>query len=72
MMVTDRFGNELKKADNKPTLEQSLNSWDLVNELVELSYCHNFQHERSDIVSWIEDASMIIDKAIKIVKGERE
>lgn len=66
-MITDRYGNELKKAKNKPTVMQSVNSWDIVNELIELGYCHNFQYDvREDIVDYIYEISAIIDKAIMV------
>ena len=45
---------------------QSVNSWDIVNELTELGYCNNFQHERDDIVDYIYKVSSIIDKAMMI------
>ena len=65
-MITDRYGNKLKKAKNKPTVMQSVNSWDIVNELTELGYCNNFQHERDDIVDYIYKVSSIIDKAMMV------
>lgn len=69
-MITDRDGKELKKAKNKPTVMQSINAWDVVNELVEIGYCHNFQHERDDIVDYIYDISAIIDKARKVIESK--
>ena len=68
-MIKDRYGNELKKADEKPTVMQSINSWDLVNELIELGYPHNFQHERTDIADYMFKVSGIIDKAFEIKAG---
>ena len=65
-MITDRYGNKLKKSKNKPTVMQAVNSWDIVNELTELGYCNNFQHERDDIVDYIYKVSSIIDKAMMI------
>ena len=44
-MIKDRYGKELKKSEYMPTIQQSIDSWALVNELIELGYCHNFQHE---------------------------
>lgn len=67
-MITDRYGNELKKAKNKPTVMQSIYAWYVLNELVELGYLHNFQHERDDIVDYIYEVSAIIDKARKVIK----
>ena len=41
----------------------------LVDELDELGFCHNYQHERSDLVEWIESVGQII-KDIRRMKGE--
>lgn len=32
----------------------------LVDELDELGFCHNYQHERSDLVEWIDSVNQII------------
>ena len=66
--IQDRYGSPLKQPDEKPTVEQSVFSWALVNELMSLGYCHNFQHERSDIVDYIYGVSALIDKARKIAE----
>ena len=68
MPITDRYGNELKQPEQKPTLQQSLDSWALLNELIELGYPHNFQHEAPHISGYMYDLSALIDKAFKIKK----
>lgn len=65
--VIDRYGKELEFTDKKPTVEQAVLSWYLVNELINLGYPHNFQAERSDIRNYMYDASSLIDKARIIV-----
>lgn len=71
-MIEDRYGNKLKKPKNKPTINQSLDSWALLNELVELGYPHNFQREYAPIspslVDYCFDISALIDKARKIME----
>lgn len=69
MAITDRYGNELKLPAQKPTVQQSIDAWALLNELLEIGYPHNFQHESPHISSYLFDISAIIDKAFKI-KGE--
>jgi len=71
-MIKDRYGKELKNPEHRPTIQQSIDSWALVNELVELGYCHNFQHERSDIRNYIYDVSALIDKAQEIKKPKEQ
>lgn len=68
MPITDRYGNELKTPEHNPTLRQSLDAWALLNELLELGYPHNFQHEAPHISGYLFDLSALIDKAIKIQK----
>ena len=58
------------KAYPKPTLQQSIDSWHLVLDLVELGYPHNWQHERCDIVAYMRDVSRVVKQAYKI-KGEK-
>lgn len=60
----------MKKTEQKPTVQQCLFAWDLVNELIEIGYPHNFQYEREDIVDYMYDVSAIIDKAREIKKLE--
>lgn len=72
MTITDRYGNELKQPEQKPTLEQSVQAWALLNELLELGYPHNFQHEKPHISNYLFDLSALIDKALKIKKGMNE
>lgn len=71
MPITDRYGNELKMPEQKPTLQQSLDSWALLNELIELGYVHNFQNGDRWVVDYLYDLSALIDKALKI-KRESE
>lgn len=71
-VIKDRYGNELKTPDHRPTLQQSINSWELTNELIELGYCHNFQNERSDIADYIYKVSALLDKALLIKANEQE
>lgn len=74
-VIKDRYGNELKTPDHRPTLQQSISSWALTNELIELGYCHNFQYERSDIADYIYQVSALVDKALAISAsshGERK
>ena len=68
MQITDRYGNELKMPEQNPTLQQSLDSWALLNELIELGYPHNFKHEAPHIRGYLYDLSALIDKALKIKK----
>lgn len=72
MPITDRYGNELKKPEQKPTVQQSIDSWALLNELLELGYPHNFQHENPHISNYLFDLSALIDKALKIKKEVSE
>lgn len=69
MLITDRYGNELKTPEQKPTVQQSLDAWALLNELLELGYPHNFQHEKPHISNYLFDLSALIDKALKIKRG---
>lgn len=68
MPIVDRYGNALKAPVQKPTLQQSLDAWALLNELLELGYPHNFQHEKPHISNYLFDLSALIDKALKIKK----
>ena len=71
--IKDRYGNALKKPDDKPTLEQSIFAWAVVNELIELGYCHNFQCSDLWVRDYIYDVSAIIDKANEIIEvGSQE
>ena len=69
MPITDRYGNTLKEPEQKPSLQHSLDAWALLNELTELGYPHNFQHEAPHISNYLFDLSALIDKALKIKKG---
>jgi len=53
----------IKKDYPKPTIEQCIASWHLVLDLIELGYPHNWQHERSDIVAYMREASKIVKQA---------
>lgn len=66
MPITDRYGNELKKPEQKTTVQQSLDAWALLNELLELGYPHNFQHTEPWVSGYLFDLSALIDKAFKI------
>ena len=70
MPITDRYGNELKMPEQKPTLQQSLDAWALLNELIEIGYPHNFQHEAPHISGYLYDLSALIDKAFKIKRED--
>lgn len=64
--INDRWGISLSNPKTKPTLDQSVLSWWLINELITIGYPHNFQYERSDIRNYMYDVSSLIDKARKI------
>ncbi|MBQ9905237.1 MAG: hypothetical protein IJM46_00510, partial [Oscillospiraceae bacterium] len=66
MPITDRYGTALKQPEQKPSVQQSLDSWALLNELLGLGYPHNFQHEAAHISGYLYDISALIDKAYKI------
>ena len=53
----------------KPTVQQSIDSWHLVCDLIELGYPHNFQLERSDIRDYMYAASALVKRAWKIKEG---
>lgn len=72
MLITDRYGNAMKEPEQKPTVQQSLDSWALLNELIALGYPHNFQHEKPHISNYLFDLSALIDKALKIKKEVSE
>lgn len=71
MPITDRYGNALKQPEQKPTVQQSLDAWALLNELLGLGYPHNFQHEAPHISGYLYDISALIDKAYKIKAKEQ-
>lgn len=60
----------------KPTLEQSIASWVVLNKLLEVGYPHNFQRERSDIMDYMFDISEVIRLAFDVkemnTKAERD
>ena len=64
--INDRYGISLSNPKTKATLDQSLLSGWLINELITIGYPHNFQGERSDIRNYMYDVSSLIDKARKI------
>lgn len=72
MTISDRYGNELKPATEKPTVMQSVYAWYLLNELIELGYPHNFQGESLHIRNFCFDISSLIDKAHKIMEATDE
>lgn len=65
-VIKDRYESPLKEPKQRPTLMQSIYAWALLNELLELGYPHNFQHERADLADYGYNISAIIDKAHKI------
>jgi hypothetical protein len=73
--VKDRYGNALKKPAEKPTLEQSIFAWAVINELLELGYVHDFQYSQC-ASPWVRDycydVSAIIDKAKRVIEMNRE
>ncbi|WP_173328199.1 hypothetical protein [Eubacterium pyruvativorans] len=70
--ITDRYESPLKEPKQDPTLLQGMYAWALLNELLELGYPHNFQHERADLADYGYNISAIIDKARMIRDlGER-
>lgn len=64
--ITDRFGNELRKPIRNSTQGQAELSFALMDELLDIGYCHDYQNERYDIVEYINRISYLIDKARKI------
>ena len=46
-VIKDRYGNELKTPDHRPTVQQSISSWALTNELIELGYCHKSERKEN-------------------------
>lgn len=71
-VIKDRYESPLKEPKQRPTLMQSIYAWALLNELLELGYPHNFQHERADLVDFGYNVSALIDKARMIRElGER-
>ena len=54
----------------KPTLAQSIASWHVVCDLVELGYPHNFQDEMPHIRSYMYKVSEIIENAYAIKAGD--
>ena len=71
MTITDRYGNALRQPEQKPTVQQSLDAWALLNELLGLGYPHNFQHVAPHISGYLYDISALIDKAYKIKEKEQ-
>ena len=72
MPITDRCGNALKHPEQKPTVQQSLDAWALLNELLGLGYPHNFQQEAPHISSYLYYISALIDKAYEIKREASE
>lgn len=66
--IKDRYGNALKEPDKKPTLEQSVFAWAVINELKELGYVHDFYAEASWVVEFCYDVSAILDKARRVIE----
>lgn len=53
----------------KPTLAQSIASWHILNDLIDLGYPHNFQGEMPHIRNYMEKITEIIDNAKEVKKG---
>lgn len=70
--IKDRYGISLSNPKAKPTLDQSVLSWWLINELITIGYPHNFQNERSDIRDYLYDVSSFLDKARKIANYKED
>lgn len=63
-------GKKMKgKEYPKPTLAQSIASWHIVNDLVELGYPHNFQRESPHIRNYMYKISEIIESAYLVKEG---
>lgn len=54
----------------KPTVMQSIEAWQLMLDLIEVGYPHNFQNERSDLRNYCYDIADIIKRAYAIRNGE--
>ena len=54
----------------KPTLQQSIASWVVLNKLLEIGFPHNFQHERRDIAKYMRDVSDIVRLAYSVKEME--
>lgn len=55
-----------------PTIDQALEAWALLNDLLEIGYPHNFQHEAPHIRSYMFKIAGIVDKAYKIKRGSKK
>lgn len=55
----------------KPTVQQAIDSWRLVCELVELGYPHNFQREEPYIRNYMYAVSDLVEVAYKIKNREK-
>ena len=53
----------------KPTLAQSIASWNILNDLIDLGYPHNFQGELPHIRDYMYQITEIIDNAYEVKKG---
>lgn len=54
----------------KPTVQQSIDAWHLLLDLIDVGYPHNFQLERRDIVDYMYSVSKLVKRAYKIKEGE--
>ena len=50
----------------RPTLQQSIDAWCVLNDLIELGFPHNFQHEAPHIKSYMYEVAYIVEDAIRI------
>lgn len=49
-----------------PTMQQSIEAWCLLNDLIELGYPHNFQHEMPHIRDYMYGVSDLVKDAMGI------
>lgn len=54
---------------NRPEFAAAIREKYMLNELLELGYPHNFQHEKPHISNYLFDLSALIDKALEIKGG---
>ena len=53
----------------KPTLAQSIASWHIVCDLVDMGVPHNFQAERSDLRDYMYAATKMVRRALSVVEA---
>ena len=55
-----------------PTLNQSLEAWCLLNDLIKVGYPHNFQREAPHIKNYMYAISDLVKDAIHIRDGKED